>query len=238
MLRSLLLAALLTAASAVPALAAAVITFETTPVGAPSIDDAPLGLAAGYAVGPITITFGFDTDLNGVAETPGVFEHTGTEAVDAFFACNGKDTPATGFAGQMGDFFLRGNPFANFGRLIIHYSGGTATAASGEIWDIDAIGPATEQYRVRAFDGSGTLLATIDSPIGNQDSGCANTQLDGKSWTFAFSGLLPGIANITIEFIGSKTNNIGLAFNNYNATGEEPVPALQHSWGRVKQLYR
>lgn len=217
---------------------AQVITFETDPAGAPAIDNAPLGLAAAYLVGPLSITFGFDSDGNGVTDTPVVFEQIGNDGVDGFSACIDRDTAAPGFAPQLGNFFLRGTPGADFRLLVIDYAGGTVSAASGEIWDIDAVLPLVEQYRVEAFDALGNLLATIDSPVGNQDSGCLNTQLDGRPWTFAFSGLTPGIARITIDFIGTKTQGIGLAFNNFDATGEGAVPASTTSWGQLKASYR
>jgi hypothetical protein len=217
---------------------AQVITFENDPGGSPSVDDAPLGLASAYAVGGLSITFGFDSNGDGVTDAPAYFEHIGTDGVDGFAACIDRDTAAPGFAAQLGDFFLRGYPGADFRLMVIDYTGGTVAAASGEIWDIDAVNTSTEQYRVEAYDSLGNLLATIDSPVGNQDSGCLNTQLDGRPWTFAFTGLTSGIARITIDFIGTKTNGIGLAFNNFNATGEDPVPALQTSWGRLKASYR
>ena len=145
----------------------------------------------------------------------------------------------------MGGFFLR-QPvsLSGFGTFIIDYSGaGVATAASGEIWDIDGSPSNTEQYRVRAFDGGGGLLASIDSPIGEfgDELGASCTSpLDGQPWVFQFSGLSAGIARIKITFIGSKPTNIGLAFNNYDALGESvptpvPIPTLSE-WGTKAML--
>jgi hypothetical protein len=241
MFRPLFITTALTLALATAALAPAraqVITFETDPSGAPAVDNATLGLASAYAVGGLGITFGFDSDANGTPDTPAVFERIGNDGIDGFAACVDRDTASPGFETQLGNFFLRGTPGADFRLFVIDYVGGTVTAASGEIWDIDAILPLTEQYRVEAWDALGNLLATIDSPVGNQDSGCLNTQLDGRPWTFAFSGLTPGIARITIDFIGTKTQSIGLAFNNFNATGESTVPAATTSWGRLKSSFR
>lgn len=218
-------------------LAAQVIDFETDPAGAASLDDATLGLASAYTVGPLSITFGFDTDLNGVPETPASIEVVGPDVIDGFAACLARDTAAPGFGPQLGNFFLRGNAATDFGLLVITYAGGVVNGASGEIWDIDGLSNGTEQYRVRAYDSSGTLLATIDSPLSTQDSGCANTELDGRPWLFNFTGV-PGIARITIDFIGTKTNGIGLAFNNFNATGEPSVSVSPVSWGGVKGMYR
>jgi hypothetical protein len=236
MTRRLLYALALTTLCATP-LSAQIITFETDPTGTPSTDDAALGLASGYTVGALSITFGVDGDLNGIPETTAFLERTGPDVLDGFLGCNGRDMAATGYGSQLGDYFLRSTPGADFGVLIIDYSGGVVSAASGEIWDIDGVAQGTEQYRVRAFDSGGTLLATIDSPLSTQESGCANTELDGKPWTFNFFGT-PGIARITIDFIGSKHDGIGLAFNNFNATGEEPTPVKPASWGHLKSTYR
>lgn len=230
------LALLLGTALAAP-LSAQVITFETVPGGGATTDDHVLGLADAYTVGPLSITFGFDGDMNGVPETPAVLEQIGPDVVDGFVGCNGRDLASTGFAGQLGNFFLRGAPGGDFGLLVITYSGGSVSAASGEIWDIDGVAQGSEQYRLRAYDASGTLLATLDSPVSTQESGCLNTELDGRPWTFSFVGV-PGLARITIDFIGTKTSGIGLAFNNFNATGEQPVSTAPRSWGRLKSLYR
>lgn len=236
MIRQLLSALALSTLCVTP-LSAQIITFETDPTGAPSLDDAALGLASAYTVAGLSITFGIDGDLDGIPESTGFFERSGPDVLDGFLACNGRDAAATGFGPQLGGYFLRSTPGADFGVLIIDYSGGVVSAASGEIWDIDGVAQGTEQYRVRAFDSVGTLLSTIDSPLSTQESGCANTELDGKPWTFNFLGT-PGIARITIDFIGTKTGGIGLAFNNFNATGEEPVPVTPASWGRLKRAYR
>jgi len=216
---------------------AQVITFETTPAGVASADDYSLGLADAYAVGALNITFGFDGDLDGIPETPAILEQIGADVTDGFLGCNGRDMASTGYAAQLGNFFLRGAPGADFGLLVITYAGGAVSGASGEIWDIDGVANGTEQYRLRAYDAGGTLLAVIDSPLSTQESGCLNTELDGRPWTFSFAGV-PGIARITIDFIGTKTNGIGLAFNNFNATGDQPVPVSAASWGRLKSLYR
>jgi hypothetical protein len=235
-LAAFVLAMALGSALAAP-LSAQVITFETIPAGAATTDDYSLGLADAYVVGPLSITFGFDGDLNGVPETPAVLELIGTDGTDGFLGCIGRDMASTGFAGQLGDFFLRGAPGGDFGLLVITYAGGAVSGASGEIWDIDGVANGTEQYRLRAYDAGGTLLAVIDSPLSSQESGCLNTELDGRPWTFSFAGV-PGIARITIDFIGTKTNGIGLAFNNFNATGDQPTPVNARSWGRLKSLYR
>jgi hypothetical protein len=104
------------------------------------------------------------------------------------------------------------------------------TAASGEIWDIDGDGvSASEEYRVQAFDSSDNLLASTLSPEGTDDG---DSSLDGQPWVFRFSRLSAGIARIEIDFIGTKTTGIGLAFNDFDALGAGNVPTLS-GWSMI-----
>ena len=52
---------------------------------------------------------------------------------------------------------------------------------------------------------------------------------DGQQWVFEFSHLPQGITRITITFNGTKTDGIGLAFNNFDATGATVVP-ISSGW--------
>lgn len=214
---------------------AAVIDFETTPAGITPTDDATLSSSSPYVFPGLSISFGLDSDSNGVVDTDAVFEQAGTYSGEApnagFSGSSGIDTADPGFGAQLGNWFLR-SPVggSNFGVFVINYSGSTVvTAASGEIWDIDgtaafAGGPGdTEEYTVRAYDSLNNLLATQVSPLGTLTSSIA--PLDGEPWVFSFSGLTAGISKITIDFTGSKIAGIGLAFNNFNPTGAVPEPA-------------
>jgi len=215
--------------------AASVIDFETTPAGITPIDDAPLSSLTPYVYPGLQISFGLDGNSDGIVDTDSVFEHAGLDPSEppngGFSGSSGTDTADPGFAAQLGNWFLR-SPVggSNFGTLVITYSGTTiVNAASGEIWDIDgtaqfAGGPGdTEEYTVRAYDALNNLLATQVSPLGTLTSAIA--PLDGQPWVFSFSGLAAGIAKITIDFTGSKTSGIGLAFNNFNPTGAVPEPS-------------
>jgi hypothetical protein len=65
------------------------------------------------------------------------------------------------------------------------------------------------------------VLASVLSPTGIT----ALLPNDAAPWTFAFTALPPGLANVRISFIGTKTSGVGLAFNNFNPTSAEtPVP--------------
>ena len=226
MLRYSTLLTLAVSVLASSSLAAGLIDFETTPAGATPADDAALLSTTPYSMGGVDISFGLDTNSDGSIDTNMAFEQVGTfagEAPDAGFAgSGGLDTPDVGFESQLGDWFLRGPVGASdFGLFVIQYTSAlTITAASGEIWDIDgnpnSDPPRTEEYTVRAYDAAGNLLATEVSPLGTLSTMTA--PLDGRPWTFSFSGLSAGIDRIEVDFTGTKTSGIGLAFNNFHPT--------------------
>lgn len=205
-----------------PSFAAVLIDFETTPAGGTPTDDGILPFTTPYIFGGVQIAFGFDSNTDGIVDGDPRFELAGTFPGEfpngGFEGSSGADTADPGFGGQLGSWFLR-SPVggSNFGHFIIQYSStiGPVTAASGEIWDIDGIPqqPATEEYTVQAFDSANNLLDTLVSPLGVIDTPTA--PLDGRPWTFAFSGLTAGIDHIVVDFTGSKTMGIGLAFNNF-----------------------
>lgn len=138
----------------------------------------------------------------------------------------------------LGNWFLRtgglGNKSNELGTgdtfLTINY--GTATlAASGQIWDIDADGNGFEQWTVYAYSGS-TLVATDVSPTGISQNNALS--LDGLPWDFSLN---PGggqtFDSIALVFTGAKKkSDIGLAFDNFNATQAQiqQVPEPSALW--------
>jgi hypothetical protein len=209
---------------------AAVIDFETTPSGLTPIDNAPLSRFTPYNIAGLQVSFGFDTNSDGIVDSDGLFEETGTypgDPISAFSGSSGVDTPDPGFGPQLGNWFLQSPaPGSQFGRFVIQYASSfPVTAASGEIWDIDGNQNTgvTEEYTIQAFDSTNSLLATIVSPLGVLDTPIA--PLDGEPWVFAFSGLSAGIDHVVITFTGTKTSGIGLAFNNFYPTTAVPEPA-------------
>jgi hypothetical protein len=92
-------------------------------------------------------------------------------------------------------------------------------AASGQIWDIDGGPRGTEQWRVVAYL-NGVQVAYEDSPLG--DSHGAGS-LNGLPWTFNLSSA-GGFDSIEFVFIGSKTDSLGLAFDNFNTDALVGVP--------------
>jgi hypothetical protein len=228
------------------ALHAQVIDFETLSDGGKPSDNMSLGLDDAYSVNGVNITMGFDQDGDNSTDTEAVFEQVGDADPDfGFGTCSGiLDTADQKFESQLGEFFLR-QPISGgeFGVFIIDYEGETkVTGASGEIWDIDGGSGLTERYTISAFDSEGHLLKAITSPQGKPDGENCGSTLDGRPWVFSFEGLEGGIARITIEFTGTKTSNIGLAFNNFNATqsGQPPEyvrlnPGHNGNWWRGEE---
>ncbi|NIR95789.1 MAG: hypothetical protein GWO08_19770, partial [Gammaproteobacteria bacterium] len=97
--------------------------------------------------------------------------------------------------------------------LIIDYSS-PVSAASAQIWDIDGTNNNnTEQWTITAHDNIGNIIDTIVSPTGTRDNAAS---LDGLPWTWSFSHATNDIYSIQVEFTGGKTNNIGLAFDNFS----------------------
>jgi hypothetical protein len=209
--------------------AADVITFETAPNGSVHVDDALL--SSPYNITGGTVRFFYDINGNnnydsGIDVFP-AFEAAGKDAVNAFASAwdDSADTPRPGYAAELGNYFLRtagsGNPASlpppPPGPFIAQcITSGTITAFSGELWDIDGgSNGGTEQWRVEVLDGSGKVLATELSPLGVDDS--ANS-LDSLPWVFSFDNLLPSAESVRLTFIGTKTNGIGFAFNNFSVT--------------------
>ncbi len=241
---TLLALALFTATS--PAFGVALIDFETTPGGGTPTDDGVLPFATPYTLGGVQIAFGFDSNTDGVVDGDPRFERTGTFPGEGtnigFQGSSGTDTPDSGFGSQLDNWFLRSPvPGSDFGHFIIKYAStsGPVTAASGEIWDIDGntqFGVVlTEEYTVIAYDSANNLLATQVSPLGVLSTAIA--PLDGRPWTFGFSGLTAGIDHIVVDFTGTKPDGIGLAFNNfYPLSVPEPTSAAMMLFGTFASL--
>lgn len=186
-------------------------------------------------------TFGLDNDLDGVADDgiAPVLEIVGKErgsgGTDGFVngGARDNDVAAAGFENQLGNYFLRtGGLGGDGGNLLITYTKG-ASFASGELWDIDGNknwwngkrdggGDRTEQWEVQALGTDNTILDSILSPLGDKSKG----GLDGKPWMWSFERDTADIEAIRFVFTGdSRTENVGLAFDNFSTTVAVPEPA-------------
>ena len=244
--RTTILLSILTLSS-VPA--SALIDFETLPGGGTPSDNLALSSGATYSDGGVDVQFGLDLDgfTGGLNPTTDMFfEATGNDTGNGFWYDSSDptsfDTESTlpgaslGGNGGLKNYFLRtptpvggSNSFPTGGLFVISYTGGIpAIAASGEIWDIDTSDEGfTEQWTVTAynFDGANyNFLAQEVSPGAFFASNEETESLDGQAWTFGFDALANPITHITIAFTGTKTSNIGLAFDNFNAI-EVPEPS-------------
>ncbi len=197
---------------------AGLIDFETTASGETPVDNAIIAVDDYFTADGTSVSFGFDTNKDGVLDSYSVFEKIkgGKEGGNSGFMSsygNRYDEAATGSEAVLGDFFLRQkNAYKPFGIFhILYHSINPVTSASGEIWDIDGRKNNTEQFFVEAFNGADSL-ASILSPLGPS---YGKNSLDGKPWAFGFNNL-SDITRIEISFIGSKKSGIGLAFNNFS----------------------
>lgn len=215
---------------------AALIDFETDPAAALPVDNAALSTPYNLAGGG-TVQFFFDTNSNnsydaGIDFDP-LFEAAGADSGEGF--SNGAlggipDVANGGLGAQLGNFFLRYVvPGAIPEPFIIDYNTPqTITALSGEIWDIDGAGQATEQWLVEVLDSSNNLLTSQLSPLGNSSA------LDGLPWVLSFTGLPTGVDKLRITFLGTKLAGVGLAFNNFNPTAvPEPGGVVLMGLGAV-----
>jgi hypothetical protein len=197
---------------------AGLIDFETTASGGNPTDNGIISFNDYFMADGVSVSFGFDTNQDGVLDSYGVFEKTGggKESGNSGFKSSygsNYDIAATNSESLLGDFFLRqSNAYMPFGTFHIIYGAlNPVTSASGEIWDIDGNNNKTEQFFVEAFNGTDSL-ASILSPLGNSSG---SNSLDGKPWAFGFNDL-SNITRIEISFTGSKEKGIGLAFNNFS----------------------
>ncbi|OJW17084.1 MAG: hypothetical protein BGO49_08025 [Planctomycetales bacterium 71-10] len=205
------------------ALAGDMIDFETRPNGAAPGDDARLGNPYSLSGGG-TVRFFFDANGNdayddGVDVLPR-FEEVGEDDDGGFdgFASSTVgagtfDRARRGYGAQLGRFFLRQPDGIGVlpGPFVIAYDTAQAIREfSGEIWDVDA----GERWRVDVLDAAGSVLRTLLSPqgVGGPDG------LDSLPWLFGFKDLPDGVTSIRLTFVGEKTDNIGLAFNNFSPT--------------------
>lgn len=197
------------------------ITFETRPNGTTPADNT--ALANPYTVTGGTVRFFFDVNGNNVIDAGDVnpiFEaRNNADANPQGFVSTkngGEDRPA---GGDLGNWFLRQpqgiGPLP--GPFLIDYDvTQIIDALSGEIWDLDL----GERWRVDVLDSAGVLVATQLSPLGLNQFLVPDLSLDSLPWSFSFSGLSAlsaDVDKVRFTFIGTKTDGIGLSFNNYNA---------------------
>ena len=217
-------AALIAAALVAAPATASIINFEpdsfgNLPDGSAAVDNGAILDQYEAAFG---VRFGLDSDKDLVrdAGTAPVLERVGAaDAVNGFRndPLDAWDVAEPGLEAELGDWFLRTDGLAgDLASLLIEYTAGGTFEASGQIWDIDGSNPsATEQWLVTAYDASGNPVDSMLSPLGDDNSAAVPTESAPWTWSFDVMPDGPAIEAILIEFVGSKTNNVGLAFDNF-----------------------
>jgi hypothetical protein len=195
---------------------AAMIDFESPS----NVDGAPVGdqYLAAYAM-----AFALDLDGDGHADpTLPTLERRGIDAGWAFVndTNHHDDEPRPGYEAQLGDWMLAATPIQSAGKALIVSYAEPVRLASGVIWDIDG-NPmqGTEQWRIDALAFDGSVLETVLSPLGEhlEDSG-----LNAKPWEFWFDRDAADIGSLRIEFVGTKTYGLGVAFDHFDCAVPEP----------------
>ena len=191
-----------------------VIDFETVPGSAPQ-DRLPI--TDQYQVSHGVTFYLVEPDGTPHLEKTGAFFESGYAFINQ--ELNSYDIESPGYEGGMGNYFLRFgiNNLTRFPgpTLIIDYAT-PVSAASGQIWDIDAA-PGNvdgfESWTIMARDGGGNVIETINSPNGVEYTELDS--LDGKPWIWSFNRTSSDIHSIAIRFTGTA-NLVGLAFDNFS----------------------
>jgi hypothetical protein len=145
------------------------------------------------------------------------------------------DTKVGSGSAGLGNFFLRGpgltQPYTQPGNpswpvttnplFAIEYLTNPTGAISGEIWDIDGVNNQSEAWVVKAVDSVGNVLQTQTSPAYSTNG---SGSLDGAAWLFQFAAD-PNIERLDFYFVGTKTDGIGVAFDNFESGVVVPLPA-------------
>ena len=123
----------------------------------------------------------------------------------------------------MGDFFLRTASYSTDSLVVVYNE--PVTWAGFEIWDIDGNGSTkTEEWTITAYNGWDSSV--LSKTTAEMDNSVDTTSYDGQSYVVELGseGGSTSFDRFVIEFTGSKTTNVGLAFNNFS-TNSIPEPA-------------
>lgn len=229
--------------------AAIVIACAFAPAMSPAATVTQFGFEAGYVDDQEIAADGTALiDDTGVASsfvslsTPGAntmsVEASGDDALDGFWFDSASPTQfdeesPRETVSSLGAFFLRttvglGGAFVTTGPVFSLAFDGGASAVSGELWDIDGSRGRTEAWRVVA-NRAGRAPAEALSPVGTSNDD--RTSLDGQAWRFSFAEAGNDITSLDFYFTGSKTSNVGAAFDNLTVTQlPAPVPLPAAFW--------
>ncbi|QTA90843.1 DUF4114 domain-containing protein [Desulfonema magnum] len=174
------------------------------------------------------IAFRLDTDKDGFPDDDAlpILEKAGSDDLGRGFfndSLNENDIAAQGYESQLGDFFLTmGGISAD---LIISYDTPVA-AVSAQIWDIDRHGDNTEQWRIEAMgmeyaSGKEDVIDSVRTPVGE------DLKLDGKPYTWSFEHETADIYAIRISFVGSTSEYLDMAFDNFVPSSLPMMPKFE-----------
>ena len=175
-----------------------------------------------YLAGHYT-SFALDTDGDGIAD-PGAYpllEQVGPD--DGWAFVNDVDSSSEkawpGYEEQLGAWTLALPTHGPGVALLVAYDVAMRLVA-GDIWDIDGNAEqGTEQWRLDALAADGSVLESILSPLGESLDADG---LNAKPWHYAFDREGADIWALRIDFVGSKTWGLGVAFDGFSSDVPEP----------------
>lgn len=129
----------------------------------------------------------------------------------------------------MGDYFLRTTSFSTESLVVVYDE--AVNWAGFEIWDIDGspdVNPEdpnlTEEWTITAYNGWGNQVFQIVTS--SVDNNLDSTSYDGQRYVVELgeNSTQYEFDRFVVEFTGTKTADVGLAFNNFS-TNSIPEPA-------------
>ncbi len=204
-------------------LAGAGVTFHTGAYGATNYGSftgtaylEQMGQQAGETVGGGNSGFGYGPDGGGASEVDTVAPGVGLDGL----------TQAQRNS-AMGSYFLRTTSYSRDSLTVLYST--AVTAASFEVWDLDGGTAGSERWKITTYNGD-WLTPVSSQQTSLETSNLDTTSYDGQALIIGLSG--GDFDRFVIEFTGTKTSGVGLAFNNFNTTAiPEPATFLLFGLG-------
>jgi hypothetical protein len=210
------------------------ITFEDGNYGVTAADN--MSITTNYSSAGVTFRTGAYGDTNyGSFAGSAYLEKMGNDA-DTGFNYNGStaDTVSTNAGSNaldglnqsarntlMGSYFLRTASLVGDSLAVLY--GAAVSEASFELWDLDGVSSdKAERWSIKAYNGD-WLTPVLSQQTAMIDNDYDVSSYDGQVLVIGLSGAT--FDRFVIEFTGTKTDEVGLAFNNFNSTEAVPEPA-------------
>lgn len=218
-----------------------VLDFESIPSGS-LVDDMLIGDQYEAAYG---MRFRLDLDADGLPDDPAVLpllEQTGGPREDFGFITSSSgtdlvDQAAAGYESRLGGYFLRAPSLWPF-NLVVLFSQ-PVEEVSADIWDLDGESVSyTEQWRIDAMGPAyltGDANAIVDTLLTPE---IADLEFDGKPYGFTLRRPERDIVALRLTFVGGKTYDVGVGFDNFATVVPEPATVSLLALGGMALIRR